>query len=85
MLPQARTFCVCAKREAAMATIKTESIQPGKHLRGVTVNLHVQTSAGRFTFPFDIEDQGSSAANETQAHRELRTFLQEALHALGDS
>lgn len=69
-----------------MATIKTESIQPGKHLgHGVIVSLHVQTSAGRFIFPFPIEDQGSAAANEAEAHRQLRIFLQEAIQTLGDS
>jgi hypothetical protein len=69
-----------------MATITTDSIEPDrKHLgQRVVVSLHVQTSAGRFTFPFAFEDQGSAAANEAQARRELRTFLQEALQALGD-
>jgi hypothetical protein len=67
-----------------MATITTLSIGPNKeHLgHGVEVAMEVRTSAGRFTFPFKFEDQGSTAANETQAHRELQTFLQEALQAL---
>ena len=69
-----------------MAMIKTESIEPDRaHLYGVIVRLHVQTSTGRFTFPFTVDDQGSPSANEQQAHRELRIFLQEALQALGDS
>ncbi len=70
-----------------MATIKTESIGPDKaHIgNSMTVRLHVQTSAGRFTFPFTVEDQGSASANEQKAHRELRIFLQEALQELGDS
>jgi hypothetical protein len=70
-----------------MAMIKTESIEPDRaHLdHGVVVRLHVQTSTGRFTFPFTFDDQGSPAANEQRARRELRTFLQEALQALGDS
>jgi hypothetical protein len=70
-----------------MATIKTESIEPDRvHLgNSMVVRLHVQTSTGRFTFPFTVEDQGSMSANEKQALRELRTFLQEALQALGDS
>jgi len=67
-----------------MATIATLSIGADKkHLgHGVEVALEVRTSAGRFTFPFKFEDQGNTAANETQAHRELQTFLQEALQAL---
>jgi hypothetical protein len=69
-----------------MATIKTASITPWKRLgQGVIVSLDVRTSTGKFTFPFEFEDHGSVTANEAQARRELRTFLQEALHALGDS
>jgi len=69
-----------------MATISTESVAPDRALgHGVVVRLHVQTSTGRFTFPFTVEDEGNTSMNEQQAHRELRTFLQEALQALGDS
>jgi hypothetical protein len=67
-----------------MATIKVESIEPDKeHIgQGVVVKLDVQTSVGRFTFPFAFEDQGSAAENENRALRELRVYLQEALQAL---
>jgi len=70
-----------------MATIKTEKIEPDRaHLgHGVKVHLHVRTSTGQFTFPFTVDDQGSASANEQKAHRELRTFLQEALQELGDT
>ena len=66
----------------AMATITTLGIAPAKRHSGVEVQIEVRTSTGRFTFPFEFEDQGSLVANEQQARRELRTFLQEALEAL---
>jgi hypothetical protein len=74
--------------EEKMATIKTESITPWKRVaqgQGFAVNLSVQTSTARITFPFEVEDQGSPAANESLARHNLRIFLQEALRALEES
>jgi hypothetical protein len=68
---------------AKMARITTKSIEPDSaHLdNGVIVSLYVQTSTGRFTFPFAVKDQRNTLENEGRAHNELRTFLQEALKA----
>jgi hypothetical protein len=68
-----------------MATIKTEGIDGVGIGHKVVVRLYVQTTAGRFTFPFTIDDQGSAGANERLAHQQLRTFLQEALQVLPHS
>ena len=64
-----------------MVTIKYEMHKLG--LR-VMVNVRVQISTGQYVYPISIADQGSDAANEAQAKRELRKILQGVLQALGE-
>ena len=51
--------------------------------RGNTVNVGIST--GRYTYTVQFADQGSEAANEVEAQRELRRTLEEVLEALGPS
>ena len=48
-----------------------------------TVKVGIGT--GRFTYTVQFADQGSEAANEAEAQRELRKTLEEVLEALGPS
>jgi hypothetical protein len=64
-----------------MATIKIESITHAMQ-GAVEVTLDVRTSMGKLSVPLKFPDQGSAAANEQQALREFRAWLQEALQAL---
>jgi hypothetical protein len=64
-----------------MATVKV--IGSSQQMNGqVEIKIEVRTSAGRFEFPIRFVDQGSLAANESQARRELETLLRESLDAL---
>jgi hypothetical protein len=53
----------------------------------VRVEVEVRTSAGQFSFPVTIDDQGSAGNNEREGFLELQKFLEEALelvrHQLG--
>ena len=48
-----------------------------------TVKVGIGT--GRFTYTVQFADQGSEAANEAEARRELHKTLEEVLEALGPS
>ena len=48
-----------------------------------TVNVGIST--GRYTYTVQFADQGSEAANEVEAQRELRRTLEEVIEALGPS
>jgi hypothetical protein len=48
-----------------------------------TVKVGIGT--GRFTYTVQFADQGSEAANEAEAQRELRKTLEEVLETLGPS
>ena len=68
-----------------MATVKVQWATSGQNVgQEAIVCIDVQTSVGNCAFPFSVDDQGSDRANEHQARRELRVFLQEALQALGE-
>jgi hypothetical protein len=51
----------------------------------VIATVKVGISTGRYTYTVQFADQGSEAANEVQAQRELRRTLEEVLEALGPS
>ena len=51
----------------------------------VTLAMKVGIGTGRFTYTVQFADQGSEAANEAEAQRELRKTLEEVLEALGPS
>ena len=65
-----------------MVTIKYEMHKLGL---SVMVNVRVQISTGQYVYPISIADQGSDAANEAQAKRELRKILQGVFKLLGSS
>ena len=46
-----------------------------------TVKVRIET--GQYTHTVQFADQGSQAANEAEAQRELRKTLEEVLEALG--
>ncbi|MDQ6867664.1 MAG: hypothetical protein M3178_04410 [Pseudomonadota bacterium] len=48
----------------------------------VKVSIEARTTVGRYTFPMDIDDCGSAAANEDQALRELQRFVEDLAGAL---
>jgi hypothetical protein len=48
-----------------------------------TVKVRIET--GQYTHTVQFADQGSQAANEAEAQRELRRTLEEVLEALGPS
>jgi hypothetical protein len=51
----------------------------------VIATVKVGISTGRYTYTVQFADQGSEAANEVEAQRELRRTLEEVLEALGPS
>ena len=51
----------------------------------VIATVNVGISTGRYTYTVQFADQGSEAANELEAQRELRRTLEEVLEALGPS
>ena len=48
-----------------------------------TVKVGIET--GQYIYTVQFADQGSEAANEAEAQRELRKTLEEVLEALGPS
>lgn len=64
-----------------MATVEVKKTQREMNNR-VIVTVEVRTSAGRADFPVTLDDQGSMAANETAAFREVLTLVEEAADAL---
>jgi hypothetical protein len=51
----------------------------------VIATVKVGIGTGQFTYTVQFADQGSKAANEAEAQRELRKTLEEVLEALGPS
>ena len=51
----------------------------------VIATVKVEISTGRYTYTVQFADQGSEAANEVEAKRELRRTLEEVIEALGPS
>ena len=51
----------------------------------VIATLKVGIGGGQYTYTVQFADQGSEAANEAEARRELRKTLEEVLKALGPS
>jgi hypothetical protein len=51
----------------------------------VIATVKVGIGTGRYTYTVQFADQGSEAANEVEAQRELRRTLEEVLEALGPS
>jgi hypothetical protein len=51
----------------------------------VIATVKVGIGAGHYTYTVQFADQGSEAANEAEAQRELRRTLEEVLAALGPS
>jgi hypothetical protein len=51
----------------------------------VIATVKVGISTGRYTYTVQFADQGSEAANEVEAQRELRRTLEEVIEALGPS
>jgi hypothetical protein len=58
--------------------LKIEKQGSGK----VRVSIEARTTVGRYTFPVDIDDCGSAGANEAEALRELRRFVEGLAAAL---
>ena len=72
--------------QSVMATVKVQWVTLADCVgQQAYVCIEVQTSVGGCAFPFSVDDQGSDQANEQQARRELKVFLEEALEALGES
>ena len=66
-----------------MATITLKSVVPGKALDPqAIVTFQIQTSMGRQTLTFSLNDQGGHAQNEREALGMLDIFLRESLDAL---
>ena len=59
-----------------MASVKVVRIEINEYSKP-RVHIEATFSEGRFTFPMDIEDQGSAAANEREAAASLGRFLKE--------
>jgi hypothetical protein len=53
--------------------------------RRVIATVRVRIATGQYTYTVQFADQGSEAANEAEAQRELRKTLEEVLEALGPS
>ena len=51
----------------------------------VIATVKIGIGTGQFTYTVQFADQRSEAANEAEAHRELRKTLEEVLEALGPS
>jgi hypothetical protein len=51
----------------------------------VIATVKVRIATGQYTYTVQFADQGSEAANEAEAQRELRKTLEEVLEALGPS
>jgi hypothetical protein len=51
----------------------------------VIATVKVGIGTGQFTYTVHFADQGSEAANEAEAQRELRKTLEEVLEAVGPS
>jgi hypothetical protein len=51
----------------------------------VIATVKVGMGIGQYTYTVQFADQGSEAANEAEAQRELRKTLEEVLEALGPS
>jgi hypothetical protein len=51
----------------------------------VIATVKVGIGTGQYTYTVQFVDQGSVAANEAEAQRELRKTLEEVLEALGPS
>ena len=49
----------------------------------VIATVKVEIEIGQYTYTVEFADQGSEAANEAEAQRELRRTLEEVLEALG--
>ena len=49
----------------------------------VIATVKVEIEIGQYTYTVQFADQGSEAANEAEAQRELRRTLEEVLEALG--
>jgi hypothetical protein len=79
-------FCVGVRKWSKNEDIPMVTIKYEMHKFGlsVMVNVRVQISTGQYIYPISIADQGSDAANEAQAKRELRKILQGVLQALGE-
>jgi hypothetical protein len=63
---------------ASVDGVKIEKQAFGK----VKVSIEARTTVGRYTFPVDIDDCGSAAANEDQALRELQRLVEDLADAL---
>jgi hypothetical protein len=51
----------------------------------VIATVKVGIGSGQYTYTVQFADQGSEAANEAEARRELRKTLEEVLEVLGPS
>jgi hypothetical protein len=66
------------KKMATVEVLKIEKQAFGK----VKVLIEARTAGGRYTFPVDIDDHGSPAANEDQALRDLQRLVEELADVL---
>jgi hypothetical protein len=63
-----------------MITVETKKVATR-----VIAKVTVRIRTGPYTYTVQFADQGSEAANEVEAQRELRKTLEEVLEALGPS
>jgi hypothetical protein len=61
------------------------TIEAKKVATRVIATVKVGIGTGQYTYTVQFADQGSEAANEAEAKRELRKTLEEVLEALGPS
>ena len=71
---------VAVRKGGGIITIETKKVATR-----VIATVKVGIGTGQYTYTVQFADQGSEAANEAEAKRELRKTLEEVLEALGPS
>ena len=72
--------CVGMRKGNSMITVEAKKVGAR-----VIATVKVGIGTGQYAYTVQFADQGSEAANEAEAQRELRKTLEEVLEALGPS